>query len=383
MKPEIYIKRCNTFVTAVLISITLANHAWAFSTGSHHSFLSGPWELVVKLNLEGDGLRFPLTVSDENKPQKFDTLLPVMETPIKVRLEEYVPDLCLETIAVNYSGEGIVAKLNIKGKDLKQDIWLSSANLSRQSISSSVGSVAIRRFHDPGKAEKLVRELIQPMAFGTLSIWPEDSNSPFEYVAKVAETITIPNSKYKLSILDYVPHYSIDTMTKKVVNLSEEPINPAIKVSLTDGDQVTEQWLWANFSLSPHKKNNLPLRVQFTDFNLNGIEGKYFLAVAHEAKPWFIVFRKGGKIVEGIVLGRFYPFANEEYSFSVEKIIDGAIIKTEWKNNTESLLHPAIIATIEQNSSSHQTALELNKPFHYKTEYGTLVLLFRRSPEFY
>jgi hypothetical protein len=84
--------------------------------------------------------------------------------------------------------------------------------------------------------------------------------------------------------------------------------------------------------------------------------------------------------VEKAMLGRFYPFADKAYSFSIEQIMDEAIIKTEWKNNSESLLHPAIIATIEQNGPGRQTVLELNKPFHHKTKFGTLVLLYRRRP---
>jgi hypothetical protein len=385
MKPKGYPEVIGSAVRAiaamtVLTNLALTNHTMAMPAGPHHSFLTGPWELVVRMGLDGEGLRFPLNVSDENKPQKFDAILPVMGTPIKVRLEEYVPDLKWETTAIKHLNGGIAAKLTIKGKNLEQNIWLCSGDPARQSISSSIGGVAIRRLHNPSKAEKLVRELAHPGAVGTLSVWPEDSNSPFEYVIKVAETIAIPRSKYKLTVVEYIPHYSVDTETKKVVSQSEKPINPAIKVAVHDGEKTFEQWLWAKFPSSPHKETKLPLRMRFTDIDLRGAKGKHILVVASGNKPWLLLSKNRKKLVEKAMLGRFYPFADKAYSFSIEKIMDEAIIKTEWKNNSENLSHPAIIATIEQNDPGRQTVLELNKPFHHKTKFGTLVLLYRRRP---
>ncbi len=204
MKSKLRTRVIGIVVTAIAATTALTNSAWidrtwAIPAGSHHSFLTGPWELVVKMDLEGEGFRFPIRVSDENKPHKFSNILPVMGTPIKIRLEEYVPDLKWETTAVQHRGGGIVAKLTVKGKSLEQVIWLSSDEPGRQSISSSLGSVAIRRLYDPNTAETLVRELTHPRAVGILSVWPEDSNQPFEYTAKTKETITIPRTYYKIT----------------------------------------------------------------------------------------------------------------------------------------------------------------------------------------
>jgi hypothetical protein len=366
---------------AALANMVPIDPAWAGPAGAHHSFLGGPWELVVKMGLEGDGLRFPLTVPDESKPQKFDTVLPVMGTPIEVKLEQYLPDLTWETVAVEQPGGGIVAKLAIKGKNLSQDIWLNPDDPARQSISSAVGSVAIKRFYNPDTAEALVRGLTHPKAVGILTIWLEDGNRPFECVAKKAEPITVPGSGYKLTVLEYMPHYSIDTETRKVFNQSEKPVNPAVKLAVSDGRRSAEQWLWAKFPSSPHEETKLPVCMRFTDFDLRGNDkGGYILAVASGTKPWLLLSKNGEKRAENAVFGRLYPFADKEYSFRIEKIMDGAIIKTEWKNNSERLLRPAIVATIQEGGKSQQAVLELNEPFHHKTKSGVLVLLYRRRP---
>ena len=369
-------------VAAAVAAAAVANLVWidAARAGAHHAFLGGPWELVIKMGMEGDGLRFPMKVSDETRPQKLDTVLPVAGTPIRVKLEEYVPDLAWETVAAEDPNGDIVAKLAIKGKNIEQQIWLSPGDPARQSISSRVGNVGIRKFHNADTAEALVRELADPKAVGILSVWPQEGGRPFECVAKAGQKVVIPGSAYKLTVLEYLPHYSLDTETKKVVNQSDKPVNPALKVAISDGQKTSEQWLWGRFSSSPHEQAASPLRIKYTDFNLGSDKGTYILAVAGGTKAWLFVSNNKGRRAEKVVAGRSYPFADKQYAFTIEKIVDGAIVRTEWKNKSETLLHPALVATIEEGGRPEQTVLELDKPFHHKTASGVLVLLYRRSP---
>jgi hypothetical protein len=303
--------------TAIFVNLTLVDHTSAASAGPHHSFLGGPWEIIVQTRLDGEGLHFPLNVSDETKPQKLNAVLPIKGMPIEIRLEDYVPDLKWETNAVKHPGGEIAAKLLINGKNLKQDIWLSSGDPARQSISSSIGSIAIKRLHDTKNTEMLMQGLTDSRAVGILTIWPEDGNQPFECVAKTSETISIPKSEYKVTILEYLPHYSIDTKTKKVVSQSQKPVNPAVKVIIDNGKKTFQRWLWAKFPSSPHEEAELPLRIRFTDFDLNGSKGQHILAVANGTKPWLLMSKKGKKSAERAVLGRPYPFEDKEYSFSI------------------------------------------------------------------
>ena len=346
----------------------------------HHSFLGGPWELVVKMGMEGEALRFPIAAPDESKPQKFDDVLPVMGTPIKVRLEQYLPNLGWETAAIKHPGGGTVAELTVKGAGLEQKVWLSSADVSKQSISSRVGSIAIRGLYEAKTADKLVRKLTDRRTVGILSVWPESGGSPAEYAVTVGETITVPGSKYKLTVKQYLPHYSIDIETRKVVSQTDKPINPAIKVVGNDGTETVEQWLWSKFAAPPHKGKKVPLRMKFADLDLDSLTGKSVLITAPGVKPWLLYSKKGKKRLERTSVGKSHPLADASYSFKIENIVDGAVIKTDWKNKSESLLHPAVVATVEQNGAGRQIVLELNKPSHHKTEFGTLVLLYRRNP---
>lgn len=385
MKSRVPVNIVDCVFAVVAIMAMVTNPVWpsravAMHSDPHHSFLGDPWEIVVKMGLGGDGLRFPLMVSDESKPQKLDDVLTVLKSPIKVKLEQYIPDLTWETTAVQHPGGGIVAQLTVKGKDLEQPLWLSPGDPARQSVSSRIGSIAIRRLYNPDTAETLVRKLTDPQVVGILSVWMDEGNQPFECVAKAKKTIALPGSKYKITLAQYVPHYTIDTETKKVSSQSDRPINPAIKVLLNDGKRTVERWLWAKFLSSPHEQKKLPLRMRFTDFNLQETKGNYILAVASRTKAWMLLSEKGRRRLEKAGLGRSYPFADKEYSFIIEEFFDDAVIKNQWKNNSERLLRPAVVATIQQEGAGHQAVLELNKPFHLKTKSGVLVLLYRRRP---
>ena len=380
MKSGMHLKACGIGILAIAVVSMLSHRTNGYSPEMRRAMMAGPWEIAVQISTDGQGLSFPIKVADENKPEKLDAVLPVMGTPIEIRLEQYIPDLKWETSVVKRDGGGTVAELGIKGPSLDQKFWLNTDDPARQSMSSPVGGVALKKLHDPNKIEKLMRELANPKAVGVLSIWPQDSNSALEYVVYPKETMTIPASKYKLTVLDYMPHYQIDTKTKEVVNQSKKPINPAIKVSVNDGQNTSEEWLWSKFPSSPHQKVKLPFRMRFTDFDLGDTKGQYILAAAPESKPWLLLSEDGKTRTEEAIFGRPYPFADEAYSFSIEKLTYGAVIKSDWKNNSENLLSPAIIVMVK-NAPAQQIVLELNKTTHIETGFGTIALIYRHQQE--
>lgn len=367
-------------VIAALTSSVCADPSHSPARGGHHSFLGGPWELVVTMGMDGEPLRFPLTVADENKVHKFDDVMPVMGTPIKINLEQYLPNLSWQTTAVKHPGGGTIAKLTVKGKDLEQEIWLSSANPLKQSVRSPVGSIAIINLQNSKTAEKLIQELTDRKTVGILTVWPVGSDSPIEVAAKSGRTVKVPGSRYTLKIDEYVPHYSIDLETRKVVSVSDKTVNPAIKIIADDGKRTIEQWVWAKFPASPHENAKIPLRMKFTECDLKREATKRIIITAPKLKRWLLYSHKSDKRIQKAVLGKSYPLVTDGYSFKIEDIVDGAIIRTNWTNKSENLMHPAIVATIEQGDIDRQAVLELNKPFHHKTKFGTMVLLYRRNP---
>ena len=252
---------------------------------------------------------------------------------------------------------------------------------SRQSISSTIGGIAIKKVYHSDTIQKLVQELPNSKAVGILSVAIKDINSPLEYIASPAKTILIPGTEYELNILEYIPHYSIDTDTKKVVNQSNKPVNPALKVAVNNRENSYEQWLWSKFPSFSHNQTNRSLNMKFTGFAIGDVKGSYTLVASSGAEPLLLASKKGEIKAEKVVLGRPYPFADEKYSFTIEKIIQDATIETNWKNNSEKLLHPAVIATISYSGTEREAVFEFGKPYHLETKLGTMVVLFKRQAQ--
>jgi hypothetical protein len=373
VKIRIYMSVVGIFV------LMFSSRTYGYPPEMRQAMLGGPWEIIVQMGMDGSMMRFPMKVDDINKSTSLNKVLPMMASPIKIRLIQYLPDLKWDTSIVEDPKGGAVVQIKAKGMNLNQDIWLSSADPARQSISSQVGGIRIVKLQSDAAIDKIMKELTSRKTIGIVSVWDKDSNKPFEYIVNTEDIINLPTSDYKLKVLEYVPHFTVDTATKKVTSLSNKPENPAVKINLTNGRDNFSQWLWSKFPSSPHMKQNLPLRIQFTDFDIGNSLGHYILVAKEGSEPWLYYLKAGEKYAEKAKLKHEYPFAQEMYTFSIEDFAISANIKKSWKNGSEKLRAPAIIARIDENKTSKLKVLELNKPNHHRSASGTMVLLYRRE----
>ena len=366
-----------------MVLALLAGQALAYpkEADPHTPFLGGPYELLVKRGMQGAEMVYPVKVANENVPGKLDTVFPMMGTSIKIRLEQFLPELVWEQYTEKSREGGSVARLKAVGPNLDQEIWLCAEETDKQSISSAIGGMAIKKVQANADADKIAAQLTAPDAVGFLSVWPKDSDIPTVFVVSGSSEVRIKESSYQFKVLEYMPHYSVDTETKAIVNASQEPKNPAIRVKFTDGDTPVEQWVFSRFKSHPHKANNIPLRVEFTDVDLGTQPGNYMILVSPQGQPQILFKRDGIKKAEEIKLGNPYPLAKEGYSFIVDEIFSDVVLKQRWKNNRNQLLNPALIASVDRDGTKEQVVLELNKPQHLRTASETIVLLLRRKVE--
>lgn len=366
---------------AFALTAVWAGAAAAQTVSPHHGFIGGPWEVVVKMGLEGETLRLPLTVTDENKPQRIDETLPVMGTPIKVDIQQYVPNLQWQTVAVKDPNGAAVARVSLRGPNLNQDLWLSAGDVARQSISAHIGAVAIRELPPGPAGATVMQELADEQTVGVLLVWLEDTAAaPLQYAVKPGTSVQLPGGQGAISIRRYVPHYSVDRQSKEVTNLSDEPVNPAIEVRVEGEQGEHQEWVWSKFPSSPHMQMQLPFRVRFVDFHVGTDPGQYMLVAAQGLGPCILHRQDEHKRIEPVEFGKPYPFSSEGYSLAVEEVQYGARIEQRWQNASEMLLHPAIVASVVVGDSAEEAVLELDKPNHRTTPFGTLVMFYRRVP---
>jgi hypothetical protein len=377
------LKYLKALMVVAVVAGLISGQAMAYpkDANPHSQFLGGPYELLVQRGMQGAEMLFPVKVENESSPSQLDTVLPIMGSSAKIKLEQFLPELVWEQYTEKSPEGGAVVKLRAVGPGLDQEIWLCADETDKQSISSSIGGIAIKKVKAKIELSKFAPQLTDPNAVGILSVWLKDPNEPSVYVVSKNGHVQADDSSYKFEILEYLPHYSVDTETKAITNASPEPQNPAIRVKFIDGDLSVEQWLFSRFAAHPHIANQIPVRVEFTDCNLGMSPGNYIILVSKKGQPQMLSLRDGSKHAEEIKLNNPYPLAQEGYNLILEDFFSDVVLKQRWKNNRDHLLNPAIIATVDRNGQKQQVVLELNKPQHLRSESETMVMVFRRKVE--
>ncbi len=366
-------------ISFIILIAMVSPCAWGYSEEMRQGFLKGPWELIIAMGHEGREMSFSVTVSDEGKSEKLDVSFPVMGTPIQVRLKQYIPNLKWENSIVEQDGGEVVVAIKIKGIDnMVQEMLLNSADSERQSISSAVGGVAVKKVRDANILSQLAQKFQSGKTVGIVSVWLKDSKEPVEFLANLSEPVNIPETKYKLEVLEYLPHYSVDTETKEITNKSEKPLNPAVKIRIDDEENSYEQWVWSK-NISPHAGKKLPLRVEFSEIDIGGKQGSYIVLAASDAEARIVFLKDQKVIIEKVEPGKDYSFLRKEYTFSIERVVNNAAIETNWASISEKLLNPALLTAVVYNDSEQEVVLELNKPSYQNTNFGRMVLLYRNQ----
>jgi hypothetical protein len=160
------------------ILMALAGQALAYPQDAdpHTQFLGGPYELMVKRGMQGAEMLFPVKVENENTPGELDTVFPIMGSSTKIKLEQFLPELVWEQYTEKSEEGGSVVKLKAVGPSLDQEIWLCAEETEKQSISSAIGGMAIKKVQANDDGDKIAAQLTAPDAVGFLSVWPKDSD---------------------------------------------------------------------------------------------------------------------------------------------------------------------------------------------------------------
>ncbi|MDH4202816.1 MAG: hypothetical protein OEV87_07965 [Phycisphaerae bacterium] len=369
------------FLIIVLLALSTERMLLAFPRDMVIQNIKGPWELVVSLGTQDAGISFPVEVTDEDKRQRLNKVLPVMGSPLQIKVLEYYPDLKWKSIITEDSKRGAVASIAIAGGGIQQQVDLFADVPEKRAVTASIGGLSFREIHNTSAAQSLLEKMAKKKAAGLLVFWTDPNNPPQEYVVKKGDSFQIPGTSYTADILEYMPHYSIDRETKEVRNYSDQPVNPALKVRLSDRQNTFEQWVWSNFSTPPHSMAKFPMRVEFSDFDTGPSKSRYFIIAGGEAKLW-LYYANGNDIqVEEAEMHQAYPFKNKDYTFTLNTVLAHGTLDRELENGSEKLQHPALVVSVESDKGTQEAVVELNQPAHVKTPYGTLILYYRQKTE--
>jgi hypothetical protein len=358
--------------------VVLSQPVWGFSLEMKKAMITGPWELVVKSDMKSAGFAIEITVPDEDKPAEIDKMYPIIGSAKKIKVERYFPNYQWKTVPQKYDGSGMVAEVKLSGPRLDQTRWLTTEDAARSALTSPVGSVAIKKLYSPENGQGVIDQLLKSGSLGVISVKIDNESKLLQFVIKNKFQTKIPGTDYKLKILKYVPHYSIDKKSKKVFSQTDQHVNPAILVQISKGFKKYEQWVWAGAG-SPHMKDTLPYKVSFTDFDLNLSKGRYVLVVGSSDNIWLISNDGKKNVSQPAEMGKSYPFTNDQYSFVVSQVLANTVLKDEWYNESDFLENPVLIVTIQDGDNSEQLILPLNKAQQTSDKTGSAVVTFRKK----
>ncbi len=100
IKSRTYLSAINVIILVIAGLSVFSSRTYGYSPAMRQARLSGPWEIVVQMGMDGSMMRFPVKIANENKAATLNNVLPMMGSPIKIRLMQYLPDLKWETSIV-------------------------------------------------------------------------------------------------------------------------------------------------------------------------------------------------------------------------------------------------------------------------------------------
>lgn len=183
---------------------------------------------------------------------------------------------------------------------------------------------------------------------GEITLIYKSDGGTDQFAVEEGKSYDIMGYDLRLNIERYVPHFGFNSDTNEVFSQSDEPRNPAVKVSLnriSDQGQGTGTWLFAFFPEmnDPHKK--LPPLFDFEYRSPAQEEFKtYYVIVAAAKEIWKI---QDHKVVEKIALeGRIGPGSvvvdTGEFKFGVARMYGHAKVKRSLKTLSEKFTNPVI-----------------------------------------
>ena len=378
-------------VTILVIALCALPGMGEMPQDIHHGvILTGPWELLVQRGKHGQMLRFPVTVSQENRPEALGRVLPILGTPVKVKIEEYYPDVKLETYAAKADNAGGIVHLIIHGKNLHQPMFLDTADPQRLSLSSPVGSIRLLKLRDKTNLAPNMALLGDPQTIGLITVRggqghaDQSAATEQEFVIHKGQTLTLPQTGHQLTVVEYFPHYFRDNETKEEANLSDKPVNPAIKVRVEKGGKSYEQWLWARFPSFRHgdlDEQNQPdqaLQLVYSYVSGGGQNADYTIIVSPQQEPMIVRSHTDRALAQPLALKTPYPF-DANYHFTIEQAWGSAVLKEKWHNQSDTLRAPALRVSCEGSEQSEQVVLPLGKPRHVKMGDEVWVLAYQRK----
>jgi len=164
---------------------------------------------------------------------------------VSVSVDRYLPDSRLvEQVRDDNPKERAAIEVSLSGAGESVSTW-AFANASAEDAQVPV---AFRVVSEDAEWKLLMRiePTTKPSAAGTVRVEVKDAKFEWPLEQCLNETIPVGQTGYTLRVLRYMPHATVGA-DRKVVNASDQPVNPAIEAELTGAEGTLRRWAFARF----------------------------------------------------------------------------------------------------------------------------------------
>jgi len=322
------------------------------------------------------GERWKMTGSWE--PEASADWITLAESDARFRVTEVMPDFASELVLREVpAGQGTAWFTAVMEHDHgAHDVRL-QADVPQRDSQGLHGDAGVLRFvwNAPNAAELDAAAATRP-ARHLLDVTAADGSS---------QTLEVePGGRYELAsgervdVLEYYPHFTYDTGTKSGATLSDEPVNPTVRVAVAGDDtaEPTFQWLFANF----------PDQVMGHGPEAGGPTLRYRFEPGREPLPREVLVvgstREVLRLTDGRLLARA-PLDDGLHDLQLAdmRVLSSAVEETVSGNRSDEWNNPVI--HLELDDGAHEAGMHVLsalEPVPLRLSDGS-VLIFERSAD--
>lgn len=173
--------------------------------------------------------------------------VPVLSfSDLKVQVETYLPNsMSSQEMKDDNPQENTAVEVRLSNSQQAYSGWVTATGEP-----SSLGPLrmAMRNADSLDEYDRLVRNssASQPSGLGTVQVEVKGESFKLPLERCMEDAMPLGNSGYTVKVLRYIPHATVNK-DRKLVSLSEQPVNPAIEAELTGAEGTFRRLAFARF----------------------------------------------------------------------------------------------------------------------------------------
>jgi len=299
------------------------------------------------------------------------------------RITRYLSQAVVTQLVVP-AGEGdgrAAALLVLEGPKQTYERWLLADDPTRNRLVSLIGFWRFMAVADAAQRYELLRQFTRESDLHP-SLTVRRGDAVTEAPLMVGRTRELAEPKCRIKVVEVYPHLVLDPDTGRPKNLSDEPVNPAIRVELHAEGKMDERWVFARHPEMNTGGTALP-QFEVTLFYPSarvGTTPDYVLVSVAGSAPE--VFQRLGRTIttQQAALDEKVPIPESKYTFRVSRFVPAARLHEEYQMSLSADARPALrLEVAPPGAAPIPIWIELGKERVITTAQGAMTVEFNRT----